>query len=985
MIKIKFIYTILLLTPVWMIAQTFTQQTTPSLQAISFSETKWADFNNDSMLDLILSGKDDGSNVFTKIYLSDGDTSFTDITLAIPQLHSTSIAISDANNDGWMDFFITGVTATGQKIAQLYQNNTDSTFSAFGNFTPVSDGSVVWFDLNNDGWTDIVLTGIDNNSQRITQVYRNDNGSFAPENTILPALSNGNIAPIDYNLDGRTDLVLAGSTNQGKITNIYENKGHFNFDEITTSMERVSSGDLAVVDIDNDGDQDIVLSGLNHNGDRLTQLYTNNTTVFTVVPTANLDSVSNSSIALADLNTDGLTDILLTGIDNGNIYRSFLYTNNGNNSFTRTSPFTGVFRGQTSIADYDNDDDLDILLTGFSNFGSITELHRNDNLTANTTPSIPTNLSAAITGNQVQLTWNPATDNQTPTNALTYNYYLANLPNSGALHSPLAFINDGKRKVAQQGFSTGFLWLDSLPQGQYYWGAQAIDNGLASSPFSVDSFVVCDPVFIGNDTAVCQFDSLTLQIGTSSDSVNWYSTQTGLLAVDTTTYSFMVAQNDTIYVALTNTLGCTLYDSILITAWNLPTFSLGIDTLLCWGDSTPLFVDSSIWETIEWHTLNTGQLAINQEQVVFNGIATDHIWAYVQDSNHCIYTDSIMIQVAALPVVNAGMDTIVCTEDSVVLGHSPTAQGNGPFQYIWSPGQFLTDFQIANPVAYRDTTTTYALLVIDSNTCANQDSVTIFVNPPSIINPGNDTAICFGERIQLGGNPTATGSNFPYSYTWIPTRFLDDSSLSNPYTLPDTSIVYTLIVGIGNCDPDTAIITVDVYELPIIVAIEDTTIGRDATVQLNAQGGLSYTWIPDYEIQERNSSSPFVSPQVSTTYFVTGIDSNGCSNVDTTIVYVKNDVFVPNLFTPNDDQHNDIFRIYGSGIQTLQLRVFNGFGQLIFESSDLFDIMQAGWDGKFDGEIQENGNYFWQLEGFFYDGSAVSYKGKNSGMVKLIR
>jgi gliding motility-associated-like protein len=86
-------------------------------------------------------------------------------------------------------------------------------------------------------------------------------------------------------------------------------------------------------------------------------------------------------------------------------------------------------------------------------------------------------------------------------------------------------------------------------------------------------------------------------------------------------------------------------------------------------------------------------------------------------------------------------------------------------------------------------------------------------------------------------------------------------------------------------------------------------------------------------------------------------------------------VFVPSAFTPNSDGINDIFRIKGENLQNFTLKVFNRWGEVIFESSNPND----GWDGKFQGNPVQNDTYVYQV-------TAKNLVGRNlTGAVTLIR
>ncbi len=96
-------------------------------------------------------------------------------------------------------------------------------------------------------------------------------------------------------------------------------------------------------------------------------------------------------------------------------------------------------------------------------------------------------------------------------------------------------------------------------------------------------------------------------------------------------------------------------------------------------------------------------------------------------------------------------------------------------------------------------------------------------------------------------------------------------------------------------------------------------------------------------------------------------------------------LFVPTLFSPNGDEQNDFFRIRGTRIASLQLRVFNQSGLEVFRTQDLAVGTQRGWDGTCKGQVLPQGVYTWTIAGRFTDGSPLTFKGKTFGQVTLVR
>jgi predicted nucleotidyltransferase len=468
----------------------FTEQTSITLTGLQYSSADWGDYDNDGDLDILLTGSfANGAGPVSKIYKNNGDGSFTEQTsISLTGVENSSIAWGDYDNDGDLDILLTGYIGNNVNVSKIYKNNGDGIFveQTTISLSGVQQGSVAWGDYDNDGDLDILLTG--SNSSRI---YKNNgDGTFTEQTSIaLAGVGDGSVAWGDYDNDGDLNILLTGFGGAGFSSKIYKNNGDGSFIEQTTiSLTGVSSSSIAWGDYDNDGDLDILLTGTPTGGVGISQIYKNNGDgTFTEQTSITLYGVKGGSVAWGDYDNDGDLDILLTGTD-GFYAVSKIYKNNGDGTFTdQTSiALTGVFVGSAAWGDYDNDGDLDILLTGVTQNGSfVSKIYKNNNVILNTVPNAPTNLTSTVTGNNVTFNWNKSTDNETPQNGLHYNLVIGTTANSLNTLSPMADRSTGFRRVVRLGNSQTNSWtINDLPNGTYYWSVQAIDGAYAGSQFA---------------------------------------------------------------------------------------------------------------------------------------------------------------------------------------------------------------------------------------------------------------------------------------------------------------------------------------------------------------------------------------------------------------------------------------------------------------------------------------------------------------------
>jgi len=509
-------------------AQPFVEQTGISLTGIYDGSVAWGDYDNDGDLDILLTGLG-----ISKIYKNNGNNTFSETGISLTGVYESSAAWGDYDNDGDLDILLTGSTTGGGSgaISRIYINNGNDTFSETNIlFTGLSGGSCAWGDYDNDGDLDILLSGY-NGFGKYSKIYRNEGSDTFIEQTsiLLTGVYSSSVAWGDYDNDGDLDIILTGSNGSTEISKIYKNEGNNTFTETNISLTGIYDGSVAWGDYDNDGDLDILLTGMNGSGS-VSKIYKNNgNNTFIEQSSISLTEVYQSYVAWGDYDNDGDLDILLTGSD-GAVW-SKIYKNNGDNTFTEQTDIslTSISNGSVAWGDYDNDGDLDILLTGSDGSTGISIIYRNDVTTSNTAPNIPQNLTYSIVKDNVTISWDKATDTETPDDALQYNLFVASATDTIVM--PHANTSNGFYKAPLHGnVVSGIsqsIKLSSFPVGDYYAKVQSIDHGYGTSDFSVQvDFTVSSATYAQISPSYIEFNDMTAGVNTSQ-SQNLQITNTG--------------------------------------------------------------------------------------------------------------------------------------------------------------------------------------------------------------------------------------------------------------------------------------------------------------------------------------------------------------------------------------------------------------------------------------------------------------------------
>jgi gliding motility-associated-like protein len=274
------------------------------------------------------------------------------------------------------------------------------------------------------------------------------------------------------------------------------------------------------------------------------------------------------------------------------------------------------------------------------------------------------------------------------------------------------------------------------------------------------------------------------------------------------------------------------------------------------------------------------------------------------------------------PITTGTTNVAICQGDSMLIGGV----------YYSTPG------------SYTDTTT-------NVYGCDSILTYNLTVNIVSV--ETNQLIICDGDSVLLNGNYYSSAGTYPFTFT----------SAAGC----DSIVIYELAI-----DPP-----------PVInILAEATSIILGESSQLTAYTGFpntTYSWSPPEGLSCTLCPNPIASPSQSGWYYVTTTNQNGCSSTDS--IYIEVDgttnIYVPNIFSPNEDGNNDIYLVRGKGIELFNLAIYNRWGQLIFESNDI----EKGWDGTKNGSMLNQGVFVYKLNVTFRDGDEFN----QTGNITLVR
>jgi gliding motility-associated-like protein len=472
--------------------------------------------------------------------------------------------------------------------------------------------------------------------------------------------------------------------------------------------------------------------------------------------------------------------------------------------------------------------------------------------------------------------------------------------------------------------------------GNYVWSNGATTQSItvfSANNYTVTSNGVCDTtaasvtitagaapnvvITPSGPTTFCQGGQVTLT-ASGADTYLWStsSTATSILVFVGGTYT------------ITGTTSCGVNStSINVTIETPPTTTITPSgpTTFCQGSTVTLTAtgaNSYLW--------STGSTA--------NSIVVSNSGTYtLTGTNACgSVSANEVITVSNLPtaIITNSSPLNFCQGDSVLL----TASGGS--SYLWSTGNTASSI-------YASIAGVYALTT--SNLCGSANtSATVSVLPLPIATTNIDSALlCPGDDATL----IASGGN---AYLW------SDGSTNSSLSVT-TAGTYSVTVA-NSCGNDIASVFVDASSLTVGFIADNYNGFAPLTVNFtnNSTNFSTYAWNfgDNTTSADLNPTHIFTEDGVFNTVLTVN-DTNGCVLTTNADIVVRSDIsyFIPNVFTPNSDSINDYFNIVGTGINSIKGRIFNRWGQEVYN----WDSLQKGWDGNSNGTESPSAVYFYLI------------------------
>ncbi|WP_316817848.1 putative Ig domain-containing protein [Pedobacter nyackensis] len=525
--------------------------------------------------------------------------------------------------------------------------------------------------------------------------------------------------------------------------------------------------------------------------------------------------------------------------------------------------------------------------------------------------------------------------------------------------------------------------------------------------------IASDVVVAGAETPVCA--GTTVKLTASSTTVTkpvftWYSDAALTNAVFTgPVLEKALTETTTYYVTVKGDNRCENVAGtakvVTVTVNPLPN-TPGVattGTTICSEEATTLTIQNAqAGITYSWYNVPNGGAPVGTGTSFTTGVlsATTDFYVLATSAAGC-GTATGRVKVTVNVTTKPAVPAVALGTVNTCLGSSATLTVSGPVSgvtYNWYATAISTTILgsgttfTTQPITAA-TTTFY--VEAKSGNCISTSRTPVIVNagaiplpPPSV--SGASDPLCPGSTAVL----TVNNPDPSLKYTWYSVATggtaLADGTTFNVPVLNATTIYYVgasnVLTGCSSATRTAVTLTVSAKLAAPVVLVQSRTATSvtfawaaipDATgYEVSIDNGL--TWIqPSSGAAGTSHLIAGLQPDQKVTIRVRAKGQLDCQLSDATTFNgssdnpLGNEIFVPNTFTPNNDGKNDVLYVYGNTIAKMKFRIYNQWGQFLYESLTI----QNGWDGTYKGQMQPNGVYVYYLDVEFNDGKKATKKG----------
>jgi gliding motility-associated-like protein len=433
--------------------------------------------------------------------------------------------------------------------------------------------------------------------------------------------------------------------------------------------------------------------------------------------------------------------------------------------------------------------------------------------------------------------------------------------------------------------------------------------------------------------------------------------------------------------------GCSGSDTVVIVVNQPPVAEAGADTSVCPGSTVrlnPLIINglNYVWMPAQVN----GQPVLSNPNIPDPVVLTNQQTTFtltVTDPNGCSATDDVTVSFGDTLDLS-----VTPPQATICLGSSLTLTASGADDYQWSPTVDCLNPECSVVVVTPSTSTTYTVSATDATGCTGNALVTVEVTTDAINTTGDPVTICMGQSALLFNVPRTEAGvycdtitlaagcdsihcielivNTPPDSTLVQDTICQGETvnfLGTDYTEAGT---YCESIPLPNgCDSLVCLLLTvsDTPQVNVLTEFDTIDVGDSIVFTVSPAVFDSILWFNGDELLNactNETACRLDSLTENTTLTAVVVNGDGCtSSAQKTVAVLfqcnPEKADIPNVFTPNGDQTNDVFTIVSpDNEEVLLMKIWNRWGQLVYEGT-------GPWDGKQDGEDAESDVYIYYI------------------------
>ncbi|HNL84810.1 MAG TPA: gliding motility-associated C-terminal domain-containing protein, partial [Chitinophagales bacterium] len=625
---------------------------------------------------------------------------------------------------------------------------------------------------------------------------------------------------------------------------------------------------------------------------------------------------------------------------------------------------------------------------------------------------------ATTSNNGITGTWNPSTVSTASAGTTTYTF----TPTAGQCATTTtmsivvnAIIRTSTDITICQGQSYTFNGQELTESGTYF---DTLTSAYGCDSFSILNLTVTDALTLNIDNSICEGQSVTIGTQTfnaSGDYTVVLQTTGGCdsivhlhLVVNSPTSSQLEKticegssytlgsqtfdQSGNYTVHFTNSAGCD--SSVYLNLTVNPVSRTEINTAICQGDTytvgTQTFNQSGTYtvtlqNSVLCDSIITLNLSVNPtyliedtrticegDSLIYNGIKYMEAGTYPQHFYTSAQCDSIVnLVLQVTPKSRSTVNTTICSGQSYTIGTQTFNQSG-----------------------------TYFITLTAASSCDSIVTLNLTVNPPltSTINK----SICAGDSYTIGSqtfNASGTYTVTVQNQSGCDSIITLNLSVSEPLvsninriicrgeevvigdsTFTNAGMHHAILQSSAGCDStvNLDLTVIDGPDVTISTSLTNPVAGQEFQLHASSPLATTFNWTPVSNVTSPTDSITAATIIETTWFYVTVTGSNTrCATTDSILIELKeiectfDNLYIPNAFTPNGDEKNDLFIVRGPLLKSMSMLIYDRWGTVVFETNDL----GTGWDGTYKGKLVQADVFGFIIRGECSNGTIITKKG----------